>query len=94
MRTEVLNDLRAALEECTAGPEAIAEFRRMIDVVGARHGLAVPVQDQRVEFARQLLGQRLPRADIRDRLMRRFSIGESQAYRDIHAALQIVPKTP
>ena len=94
MRTEVLNDLRAALEECTAGPEAIAEFRRMIEVVGARHGLVAPLQDQRIEFARQLLGQRLLRADIRDRLMRRFSIGESQAYRDIHAALQIVPKAP
>lgn len=92
MRAEVLNDLRAELEKCTAGPEAIAEFRQMIEVVGARHGLTVPLQDQRVEFARQLLSQRCSRPDIRDRLMHRFLIGESQAYRDIHAALQIVPK--
>ncbi len=92
MRADVLNDLLAKLDECTAGPEAIAEFRRMIEVVGGRHGLTVPLQDQRVEFARQLLDERLPRAVVRDRLMHRFMIGESQAYRDITAALQIVPK--
>lgn len=92
MRADVLNDLLAKLEECAAAPEAIAEFRLMIETVGARHGMLAPLQDQRIEFARELLGQRRPRAEVRDRLMRRFSIGESQAYRDIHEALQIVPK--
>ena len=94
MHADVLNDLLTKLDECSTGPEAIAEFRRMIESVGARHGLMVPLQEQRVEFARHLLDERCPRPAVRDRLMCRFSIGESQAYRDIQAALQIVPKTP
>ncbi len=91
MRADVINDLLAKLEGCDAAPEAIAEFRRMIESVGARHGLLVPLQEQRIQFARQLLDERRPRAEVRDRLMHRFSIGESQAYRDLQAALQIVP---
>lgn len=92
MRTDVLIDLLAKLDECTAPPETIAEFRRMIEAVGARHGLVAPLQEQRTAFARQLLSERRPRSEVRDRLMHRFSIRESQAYRDISAALQIVPK--
>jgi len=91
MRADVLVDLLAKLDDCAAEPDAIAEFRRIIKSVGARHGLLKPIQAQRVGFARQLLDARRPRTEIRDRLMRRFSIGESQAYRDIQAALQIVP---
>ena len=93
MRADVFNELLAGLEDCeVAGPEAIAEFRRIVESVGAKHGLVAPLQEQRTEFARQLLDQRLPRVMVRDRLMARFSIRESQAYRDIHSALQIVPK--
>ncbi len=93
MRADVLNDLLAKLDECTAGPEAVAEFRRMIESVGARHGLVAPLQEQRVEFARYLLEARRPYTEVRERLIARFAIGKSQAYRDIQAALQVVPKS-
>lgn len=92
MRADVLADLLAGLGECDAPPEAIAEFRQLIEAVGARHGLLLPVQAQRIEFAHQLLRAGRARAEIRDRLMCRYQVGESQAYRDIAAALQIVPK--
>jgi hypothetical protein len=93
MRGDVLADVLAKLDECDAPPEAIAQFRQIVEAAGARHGLLVPLQTQRVDFARQLLRERRPRAEIRDRLMCRFSIGESQAYRDIGVALQIVPNS-
>jgi len=92
MRADVLSDLLAKLNECAAAPDAIAEFRRMIETVGASHGLSMPLQAQRIDFARQLFDGRRPRTEVRDRLIARFSIGESQAYRDIQAALKIVPK--
>jgi hypothetical protein len=94
MRDEVLKDLLAKLEECTtADANARAEFRRMIEAVRARHGIGRPARDERTQFARQLLDARTPRPEVRDRLMARFQVGESQAYRDIADALQIVPKT-
>ena len=92
MRADVLSDLLAKLNECAAAPDAIAEFRRMIETVGASHGLSMPLQAQRIDFARQLFDGRRPRTEVRDRLIARFSIGESQAYRDIQSALRIVPK--
>jgi len=92
MHADAFKDLLASLDESTAAPEVVAEFRRIVETVGARHGLVAPLQGQRIEFARTLLDGRRPRAEIRDRLMHRFSIGESQAYRDIASALQIVPK--
>jgi len=91
MRADVLADLLAKLDDCAAEPDSIAEFRRLIESVGARHGFLEPIQARRVGFARQLLDARQSRTDIRDRLMARFSVGESQAYRDIQAALKIVP---
>lgn len=94
MRADLLVDLLATLSDCDAPPESIAQFRQLVEAVGARHGLQVPEQVQRVEFARRLLDERRPRAEIRARLMCAFAIGESQAYRDISAALQIVPKFP
>lgn len=93
MRADPFKDLLERLGDVDAAPEAIAEFRLIVQTVGARHGLLAPLQEQRAGFARQLLDEGRPRAEVRDRLMRRFSIGESQAYRDMHAALQIVPKS-
>jgi hypothetical protein len=94
MHAEVLKDLLATLGECEAEPAAIAEFRLMIETVVARHGIVIDHREERVRFARQLLDARTPRPEVRDRLMSRFGIGDSQAYRDIGTALQIVPKTP
>jgi hypothetical protein len=93
MRAEVLKDLLAKLDECDAAAEAIAEFRLMIEAVGIAHGVNLVGGASRIEFARQLLNAGARRAEVRGRLMARYGIRESQAYRDISEALQIVPKT-
>ncbi|MDO8310363.1 MAG: hypothetical protein Q7T25_00340 [Sideroxyarcus sp.] len=87
MRAEVLKDLLAKLEECNASPEAKAEFRKMVLSVGTMHSVGSFEQVQRVDFARRLLGTGEPRAIVRTRLMSHFEVSESQAYRDIAAAL-------
>ncbi len=45
--------------------------------------------EQRVNFARRLLDQGVPRSMIRDRLQVRFKVKRTQAYRDIEQALQL-----
>lgn len=96
MRSEAFQDLLAQLDSIElAGitQKDKDEFRRLICQVGAAHGVSQLERDERVRAARQLLDSGVPRAAVRDRLMSRFGVGDSQAYRDIAAALQIVPKT-
>jgi hypothetical protein len=94
MRTEVLRDLLAELRGCDAAPEAKADFRKLIEAVGAAHGISLNARPERIAFARQLLSVAgAARPEVRNRLMARFNIGESQAYRDINDALQIVPSS-
>lgn len=92
MRADVLAELLAELGKRKVAPAAMAEVQQAIQEVRVRHGLASSLQEQRMAFAREHLAAGRPRTEIRDRLMCRFSIGESQAYRDMQAALQIVPK--
>jgi len=88
MSADVLLDLIAKLEECTAAPEAKAEFRKMILSVGAMHNVSKLKQEQRIDFARNLLRLGEPRPLIRSRLVTQFGLSDSQASRDIASALQ------
>lgn len=95
MRAEAFQDLLARLDSIELASIAQKdkdEFRRLICQVGAAHGVGQLDRDERVRAARQMLDSGIPRSAVRDRLMSRFGIGDSQAYRDITAALQIVPK--
>jgi hypothetical protein len=91
MRAEVFKDLLTLLGDCDVEPRAKADFRKLIEAVGFAHGVTISRKPDRIAFARQLLTSGVPRTEIRSRLMARFEIGESQAYRDIGDALQIVP---
>lgn len=93
MRAEALRELLAKLDECQADAGAIAEFRRMIEAVGRAYGVDVDGQAGRIAFARQQLDAGAQRVVIKDRIMARFGVKESQAYRDIGVALQTVPKS-
>lgn len=67
-------------------------FRKLIDETAAQE--SANDQGERVKYARQLLDLKEPRSIIKERLMTRFQIGKSTAYRDISAALAIVPTVP
>ena len=97
MRSDVFRDLLAglnALDLASVTQHDKDEFRQLIYQVGAAHGICQLARDERVITARRLLDDGLARAVVRNRLMARFHIGDSQAYRDIAAALNIVPNTP
>ncbi|MCE3606920.1 hypothetical protein LXA47_25425 [Massilia sp. P8910] len=87
MRADALLDLIAKLEDCDVDAAAKVAFRKMIVSVGAMHNISCLKQEQRVDFARNLLRLREQRAVVRDRLIAQFRISESQANRDISTAL-------
>lgn len=88
MRPDVLLHLMRLLDECNASCDAKSEFRSLIKQVGIAHGVGALEREARVRFARHLLDVREPRHIVRDRIMARFGVGDSQAYRDIDRALQ------
>jgi hypothetical protein len=79
-----------------AGIDAPMDIRRQVEELIRNQalidGVVISPRADRVQFARQLLDARTARSVIRDRLMRRYDLGDSQAYRDINDALAIVPK--
>lgn len=87
MRTEALVNLLSMLDGLDVDPAAAAEFRKMIYMVGAANGAAKVMRDERIHAASELMQKGLSRSVVKDRLISRFGIGESQAYRDIAAAL-------
>ena len=79
--------LLESLNELDVPEDAKEAFRKLV----AETATAELPPYERVQFARRLLNAREPRNIICQRLMNRFEIGRSQAYRDIVDALQIVP---
>jgi DNA-directed RNA polymerase sigma subunit (sigma70/sigma32) len=76
------------LERSPQPESAKAAFRELI--LQQLNG-ALTEREQRVHFARHLLGLGTARSVIRERLQNRFGIERAQAYRDIDKALQFVP---
>jgi hypothetical protein len=64
------------------------QFEELLRTTAALDGVSAIDRTARLKFARQLLDQREPRAAIRKRLMVRYGIGRSQAYKIITEALQ------
>ena len=94
---------RSALVEVLEGIDAIdadgkakAAFRQLIRAVGAAHGIAAVEQASRSDFAKHLLGARVSRSTIRDRLIAHFGVSRPQAYRIIFDAShkQALDETP
>jgi hypothetical protein len=77
--------------------DAPAEVKRQVENLirnqAAADGVAMSFRNDRMQFARHLFDARTARSVIRDRLMRRFDVSESQAYRDINDALAIGPQS-
>lgn len=92
MRKGDYQQLLDGLAGIVASDDARRQFEDLIREGAARSGVALPVRPERVQFARRLLDAGTPRVAIRERLMARFDVGDSQAYRDISEALAISPK--
>ena len=63
-------------------------FRAFVRGVRVAHGDGDSIErEERQAFAARLLANRVPRAEIRERLISRFEISRSHAYRVIDEAL-------
>lgn len=94
MLADIYQKILDGIPTLHASEDVKREFERMVREAAVNDGVSCFVQEDRVYFARRLLDAREPRNVIRDRLMRRYRIKESQAYMDIARALQIVQKPP
>jgi hypothetical protein len=92
VKRDLAHEIIAAIESLQADESAKADFRRAIGRICSIHGSAWSLRDDRIAFARDLLALRVSRPTIRDRLMARFGVSKTEAYRTIEAAL-IVPNS-
>jgi hypothetical protein len=82
-------EIMQAIDAVDVDQSAKQKFRQMVSVVGAGYGYAWLERSSRIDFARELLLLRVPRPQIRDRLVATFGISRPQAYRVISEALQL-----
>lgn len=92
MKSTALHEILAGLERLDADKQAKLQFKRLVMVIGATYGMNGIAHAERVDFARDLLGKRVSRATIRDRLIALFNISRSQAYVVINDALNCPEK--
>lgn len=93
MRAEALRELMDGVESADVTEEAKAVFRQLIHNVAADYRLTIFEHDEQIAFAQHLLrncGE--PRAVIRDRLIVRYGISRSTAYRIIEESMQLSQK--
>lgn len=86
-RTAVLEILQA-IDAIDVDHAAKQKFRQVVSAIATTHGFDWMERANRITFARQLLGMRVPRWLVRDRLMDLYGISRPQAYRVISYALQ------
>jgi uncharacterized protein (DUF924 family) len=86
-RTAVLEILHA-IEALDVDRGAKQKFRDAVNVIASTYGFDWMERANRITFARQLLGMRVPRPLVRDRLIALYGISRPQAYRVISYALQ------
>ena len=86
MSPHFINDLVAVLGAIQADDSVKRQIQDGLFRVGRMHGVRDLNRIERHVFAAELLGKRVSRTTITERLMSNFGIARSQAYRDIEEA--------
>ena len=86
MNPHFINDLVAVLGAIKADDSVKRQIQDGLFRVGRMHGVRDLNRMERHIFAAELLGQRVSRTTIAERLMSNFGIARRQAYRDIEEA--------
>jgi len=87
--TQVIRHLLEEIETLDTDETARRKFRRLVSDICLSHGINDIDRFERVYFARRMLDAKISRSTIRDRLIARFNISRSQAYRVIEQALKL-----
>jgi hypothetical protein len=94
MRSAPFLEIIDRLESLNVDDGARQTFHRLLLEIGTRHGVSGLVHYEQVVFVRKLLGLRVSRPTIRDRLMALYGISQRQAYRLIDEGLKLCQKRP
>ena len=78
----------------SADEPAKKEFRDAIRRIAKIKGVIGIERGERIEYAGEMLGRKVQRAVIRDRLQVRFGVSKTQAYRDIEESFELSHKPP
>jgi hypothetical protein len=89
MRSAPFLEIIDRLESLNVDDGARQTFHRLLLEIGTRHGISGLAHYEQMIFVRKLLGLRVSRPTIRDRLMALYGISRRQAYRLIGQALQL-----
>lgn len=81
-------EIMQAIDVLDVDRAAKQKFRDLVGAIASTHGFDWMERANREAFARQLLGMRVPRPVVRDRLIDLYGISRPQAYRIISYALQ------
>lgn len=89
LQSEVILQIIAEVDRIDAHDHAKHSLKRFINETCLAAGITVVDRSERVRFARRLLDEGEPRPVIRNRLMTRFGIRKTAAYRAIDIALKL-----
>jgi len=89
MRKATYQQLLDGLASIAASEDTKRQFEELIRRSAALDGVTGLERSERVQFARRLLDLHQPRTIISKRLMVRYEIGRTQAYKAINEALQL-----
>ena len=90
MTSPIFQQIATGLESLDLDENAKEVFREFVRGVRVAHGDIGGIDRQeRHVFAASMLANQVPRSEIRDRLMARFQISRSHAYRVIDDALNV-----
>lgn len=84
----LIQDIYAGIDLLNVDEKAKQQFREFVRGVRVAHGdIAGIEREDRTAFAATLLSERVPRSEIRDRLVARYQLSIRHAYRVIEEAL-------
>lgn len=94
LKRDLAHEIIAAIESLHIDESAKVAVRQALGRICSIHGAAWARRDDRVAFARGLLSLKVSRSTIRDRIMARFGVSKTEAYRTIDAALKLSQNRP
>lgn len=90
MTSPLFKEISAGINELDLDDRAKEVLRAYLRGVRMAHGDGSSIErEERQAFATGLLANRVPRSEIRERLISRFDISRSHAYRVIDEALNL-----
>lgn len=90
---QALRRIVAQIDDLDADYLVKRKFKGIVHDICRTHGITGVDRGERIYFAKRLLDERVLRTTIKDRLIARYEVSRSQAYRIIDSALQLSHKS-